>query len=58
MKWKLMRTGNDYGSEIVEEWYVNAQLGTLQYLEHWYRNMQKKWLKCWGKVNSGHLMDD
>jgi len=58
MKWKLRKTGNDYGSEIVREWYVSAQLETFQCLEHWYRNMHKKWLKQWGKANSGHLMDD
>jgi len=29
---------------------------TLQYLEQCYRDTQKKWLKCWGGVNLGHLM--
>ena len=55
MKWKLRKTGNDYGIEIEKEWYINVQPETFQ---HWYRNMHKKWLKQWGKVNSGHLMDD
>ena len=29
MKWKLRKTGNVYGSEIVKEWYVNVQLETF-----------------------------
>jgi hypothetical protein len=58
MKWKLRKTRNDYGSEIENEWYVNVQLETFQSLEHWYRNMHKKKIKNWGKMNSGHLMDD
>jgi hypothetical protein len=24
--------------------------------EQWYRNLQKKWIKRWGKVSLGHAM--
>jgi hypothetical protein len=29
MKLKLKKTGNEYGSEIVREWYVNATARNL-----------------------------
>jgi hypothetical protein len=49
IKWKLGKTGNEDMNEIVWEWFVRVRAKNFRISGPMVQDLQKKWLKNWGK---------